>query len=408
MSRCNLFLKKMIPSSLSVFFSSPIYFRSNDCEYPYRQQSDFFYLTGINESSCILIIIKYDAKFNSTLLFSNSKKIQKKFVHFEYLLSIDTFNEQLYNLAQKISVIYHAENMFNYADKIIFYVLNKTKKNYKIINWQPILHEMRLFKSIEEINIIKKSCQICSDAHIRAMKFCLPGMYEYQLSAEIEHEFAFRGVKSPAFNTIVGSGNNSCTLHYTEKTSLMNSGDLVLIDAGAEYQGYVSDISCTFPVNGKFSQPQVEIYNIVLSALNTALLLYRPGISIYEVTIKILKIKILGLIKLGILKGNLKDLLKNKSYLPFFMHNLSHWIGLDVHDVGNYGVLYNRKLKPGMVISVEPGIYIDKSYNNVPEKYKGIGIRIEDNILITLEGNENLTSSIIRDPKQIEKNMLKI
>lgn len=412
-SRCKNFLKKVTFSSLSVFFSSPIYLRNGDVQYPYRQQSNFFYLTGINKPHLILVLIK-EEKNNKIILFNYdfNKKLENQFTLslkkekiIYYECNINFINNIIYKLLKTVSVIYHAKNEFYYADNIIYILLKNKKLTRKIIDWRPIINEMRLFKSNEEISIIKKSCKICSYAHLRAMKYCSPGMYEYQLSAEIEHEFACRGIKSVAFPTIVGSGNNSCILHYTEKTSLMKFGDLVLIDAGAEYKGYASDITSTFPVNGKFNIPQKEIYNIVLLSLKTALLLYKPGISIYDVNAKILKIKIMGLIKLGILKGNVNKLIEKKAYLPFFMHNLSHWIGLDVHDVGDYGLRYNRILKPGMVISIEPAIYIPKNYKNIPKQYRGIGIRLEDNILITTKGNKNLTSSVVRNTEIIENIM---
>lgn len=264
-----------------------------------------------------------------------------------------------------------------------------------------MLHEMRLFKSPEELTLMREASKISADAHLRAMQTCQPDMYEYQLAAEIEHQFASQGAKSPAYTTIVGSGQNACILHYTENDAVMKAGDLVLVDAGAEYQGYASDITRTFPVNGKFSPPQREIYDIVLMALNSALTLYRPGVTIHQVMAAVIKIKIEGLIKLGLLQGELDKLIESKAHLPFFMHGLSHWLGLDVHDVGDYGNNRDRPLEPGMVLTVEPGLYIAPDAN-VPEAYRGIGIRIEDDIVITEEGNENLTAAAIKDPDEIE------
>ena len=209
------------------------------------------------------------------------------------------------------------------------------------------------------------------------------------------------GARYPSYNTIVGSGENGCILHYTENECELRDGDLVLIDAGCEYKGYAGDITRTFPVNGKFTQAQREIYDIVLESLETSLRLYRPGTSIQEVTGEVVRIMVSGLVKLGILKGDVDELIAQNAHRPFFMHGLSHWLGLDVHDVGVYGQDRSRILEPGMVLTVEPGLYIAPDAE-VPEQYRGIGIRIEDDIVITETGNENLTASVGKKPEEIE------
>lgn len=226
-------------------------------------------------------------------------------------------------------------------------------------------------------------------------------MFEYHLEGEIHHEFNRHGARYPSYNTIVGSGENGCILHYTENECEMRDGDLVLIDAGCEYKGYAGDITRTFPVNGKFTQAQREIYDIVLESLETSLRLYRPGTSILEVTGEVVRIMVSGLVKLGILKGDVDELIAQNAHRPFFMHGLSHWLGLDVHDVGVYGQDRSRILEPGMVLTVEPGLYIAPDAD-VPEQYRGIGIRIEDDIVITETGNENLTASVVKKPEEIE------
>lgn len=218
---------------------------------------------------------------------------------------------------------------------------------------------------------------------------------------EIHHEFNRHGARYPSYNTIVGSGENGCILHYTENESELRDGDLVLIDAGCEYKGYAGDITRTFPVNGKFTQAQREIYDIVLESLETSLRLYRPGTSMQEVTGEVVRIMVSGLVKLGILKGDVDELIAQNAHRPFFMHGLSHWLGLDVHDVGVYGQDRSRILEPGMVLTVEPGLYIAPDAD-VPEQYRGIGIRIEDDIVITETGNENLTASVVKKPEEIE------
>ncbi len=226
-------------------------------------------------------------------------------------------------------------------------------------------------------------------------------MFEYQLEGEILHEFNRHGARFPSYNTIVGGGENGCILHYTENESELRDGDLVLIDAGCEYRGYAGDITRTFPVNGKFTQPQREIYDIVLESLETALKLYRPGTSICQVNQEVVRIMITGLVRLGILKGEIDELIANNAHRPYFMHGLSHWLGLDVHDVGNYDTDRSRVLEPGMVLTVEPGLYIATDAD-VPAQYRGIGIRIEDDIVITEDGNENLTAGVVKKADEIE------
>ncbi|MGO1308621.1 MAG: Xaa-Pro aminopeptidase, partial [Kluyvera intermedia] len=225
--------------------------------------------------------------------------------------------------------------------------------------------------------------------------------FEYQLEGEILHEFTRHGARYPSYNTIVGGGENGCILHYTENESELRDGDLVLIDAGCEYQGYAGDITRTFPVNGKFTPAQRVIYDIVLASLHKSLELYRPGTSIQDVTTEVVRIMITGLHGLGILKGDIDQLIADNAHRPFFMHGLSHWLGLDVHDVGTYGVERSRVLEPGMVLTVEPGLYIAPDAD-VPAEYRGIGIRIEDDILITEDGNENLTASVVKNADDIE------
>ncbi|MDT9587202.1 MAG: Xaa-Pro aminopeptidase [Candidatus Arsenophonus melophagi] len=421
--RRHKFLKKMVPSSAAIFFSAPSILRNADCEYPYRQQSDFLYLTGFNEPESVLIIMKYSEAASKSVLFNRvhdqametwfgrrlGQEAARIKLGVDKALSFTEIDQQLYHLLNGLMTVYHAQGEFAYADQIVVTALNRLRngrqQKLKVpstqIDWRPMLHEMRLFKSAEELDIMRKASKISAHAHLRAMQICKPDMYEYQLAAEIEYQFANQGAKSPAYISIVGSGKNACILHYTENDALMKAGDLVLVDAGAEYKGYASDITRTYPVNGKFTQPQREIYHIVLMALNTALILYRPGVTINQVMAVVIKIKIEGLIQLGILQGEVDKLIESKAYLPFFMHGLSHWLGLDVHDVGDYGIDGDRLLEPGMVLTVEPGLYIAEDAH-VPEVYRGIGIRIEDNILITEAGNENLTASVIKNPDEIE------
>ena len=273
---------------------------------------------------------------------------------------------------------------------------------------------MRLFKSPNEIRLMQQAGQISALGHIRAMRETRPNRFEYEIESEILHEFNRFGARFPSYNSIVAGGENACILHYTENDQPLKDGDLVLIDAGCEFSMYAGDITRTFPVNGKFSQPQREIYEIVLAAQKRALELLVVGNNIQQVNDEVVRIKVEGLIRLGILQGNVDDLIAHQAYREFYMHGLGHWLGLDVHDVGSYcnetqngdrnSKKRDRTLEVGMVLTVEPGLYISPN-SNVPEQYKGIGVRIEDNIVITEYGNKNLTCAVPKEIDDIERLM---
>jgi len=416
-------LAQMAPASAALIFAAPEVTRSADSEYPYRQSSDFWYFTGFNEPQAVLVLIKSDDTHNHSVLFNRLRDKTAEIwfgrrlgqdaapekLGVDRALAFSEINEQLYQLLNGLDVVYHAQGAYAWADEIVFAALDKLRKSARqnltapatMTDWRPMVHEMRLFKSAEEIEVMRRAGEISALAHTRAMQVCRPGMFEYQLEGEILHEFTRHGARFPSYNTIVGSGENGCILHYTENESEMRDGDLVLIDAGCEYQGYAGDITRTFPVNGKFTPAQRAIYDIVLESLETALQRFRPGVSIQDVTADVVRIMIIGLVKLGILKGEIDQLIADNAHRPFFMHGLSHWLGLDVHDVGVYGADRSRVLEPGMVITVEPGLYIAPDAD-VPEAYRGIGIRIEDDILITEDGNENLTASVVKKADDIE------
>ena len=416
-------LAKMAPASVALIFAAPEATRSADSEYPYRQNSYFWYFTGFNEPEAVLVLIKSDETHNHSVLFNRlrdktaeiwfgrrlGQEAAPEKLGVDRALAFSEIDEQLHQLLNGLDVVYHAQGEHAYADTIVFAALDKLRRGSRqnlvapatLTDWRPWVHEQRLFKSEEEIVAMRRAGEITALAHTRAMEKCRPGMFEYQLEGEILHEFNRHGARFPSYNTIVGSGENACILHYTENESQMRDGDLVLIDAGCEYKGYAGDITRTFPVNGKFSAPQRAIYDIVLESLETALQLYRPGTSMQEVTTQVVRIMISGLVTLGILKGEVDQLIADNAHRPFFMHGLSHWLGLDVHDVGAYGQDRSRLLEPGMVITVEPGLYIAPDAD-VPAEYRGIGIRIEDDILITVDGNENLTASVVKSADDIE------
>jgi Xaa-Pro aminopeptidase len=269
-----------------------------------------------------------------------------------------------------------------------------------------MLHDLRLKKSAAELRLMAQAGEITARAHRRAMCSAAPGVYEYQLEAELLHEFAQGGARFPAYPTIVGSGPNSCILHYTQNARAMRKGELVLIDAGCEYQGYAADVTRTFPVDGRFSRQQRAIYNIVLEAQRAAIAAVRPGNhwnAPHEATVEVIT---RGLRDLGLLVGDVADLVAAEAYRPFYMHRAGHWLGLDVHDVGDYRVAGTwRQLEPGMVLTVEPGIYIAPDNADVAPRWRGIGVRIEDDVVVTEDGCELLTALVPREPDAIEELM---
>ncbi|MEQ9849343.1 Xaa-Pro aminopeptidase [Pectobacterium brasiliense] len=422
--RRQVLLEKMAPGSAAIIFSAPEAQRNADSDYPYRQNSDFWYFTGFNEPEAVLLLVKSDAKHHHSVIFNRVRDLTAEIwfgrrlgqeaapakLGVDRALPFGEIGAQLHLLLNGLDVVYHAQGQYDYADKLVFAALdtlrNGTRQGFAapatLTDWRPWVHEMRLFKSPEEISVMRRACEITALAHTRAMQKCRPGMYEYQLEGEIHHEFTRHGARYPSYNTIVGSGENACILHYTENETQMRDGDLVLIDAGCEYKSYAGDITRTFPVNGKFTAPQRAIYDIVLRSQLRALELFGPGRSIREVNEEVVRIMVSGLIKLGVLKGEVEELIAEQAHRQFFMHGLSHWLGLDVHDVGNYGTTdRGRPLEPGMVLTIEPGLYIAPDAK-VPQQYRGIGVRIEDNIVITENGNENLTAGVIKDADAIE------
>ncbi|MDQ1237500.1 MAG: Xaa-Pro aminopeptidase [Wigglesworthia glossinidia] len=426
LNRRKKLFSKMVSNSAALIFAAP---ENNKkfYNYQYKQDKNFFYFTGFNESQALLILIKRCDK-NQCILFNQKKnnntaqwhgenlgqKSALKKLHVNYSYPWNEIQKKLYLILNYLHTIYYPIGLENLHDKIFFLALKKIKlksKNNKkfcipnyIKDWRRIVYEMRLIKSKKEIFFIQKACHISSMAHLRAIKYCKVKRYEYELVAEIHHEFLRHGCLNNAYNTIVGSGYNSCILHYTNNNKQMKNNELVLIDAGCEYNNYVSDVTRTIPVNGIFSKEQSIIYNIVLDMLNLAIKLFKPDITIEIVSNQVIKLLLLRLKSIGLLDGTINNLMHTKTYKKFFMHKLCHWIGLSVHDCEYIGYSNNIKLKPGMTLSVEPGIYIPKN-NNIPILYRGIGIRIEENILITSKGNKVLTKYLIKKPCEIEQIM---
>lgn len=420
-SRREKLLEQMVNNSVAVLFSAKECIRNNDCCYPFRQESNFWYLTSFNEPNAVLLLIKQLDKKQSILFLRPNDPLMEQW--HGRRLGIENVSSQLgideaYNIADfdtifpqlthQIHTLYIKEKQPAYTEKEVNFCRHLTHFHQQV-DLSLMLDEMRLFKSRYEIALLQQAGQISALGHIRAMKETRPNRLEYEIESEIRHEFNRHQARFEAYNTIVASGENACILHYTENDHVLKNGDLLLIDAGCEFAMYAGDISRTFPINGKFSPAQREIYELVLNIQKYAIAHLIPEKSIQQVNDGVIRMMVEGLLTLGIMKGNVDELIEKKAYQEFYMHGLGHWLGLDVHDVGRYSkdgsnTKRDRPLEAGMVLTVEPGIYIS-STANVPEQYKGIGIRIEDNILITEYGNKILTSAVPKEIDDIEKLM---
>lgn len=419
-SRRKQLMQKMGSSGLFILASSPAAIRNGDYDYPYRQHSDFYYLTGFDEPNAVLVLAP-KRKGGEFILF-NRERIREeeiwngvragqagacKIFGADLAFPIHQLAEILPTLLEGREEIHYSLGIDNCFDKILLEAINKIRGKIRNGAQAPLsftditstLHEMRLFKSPAEINLMRSAAEISAEAHIRAMRFCKPGLNEYQLEAEITHEFQRRGARFPAYTPIVGSGKNTCILHYVNNNNVIKKGDLVLIDAGCEYQNYAADITRTFPANGRFSSEQRAIYDIVLEAQLAGIQSIKPGSPWPTAQNIVIKIMTQGLIDLGILKGKLDHLIEKQAYAPFYMHKVGHWLGLDVHDVGRYKINGKwRTLSPNMVLTVEPGLYISADIPGVHKRWHNIGVRIEDDVVVTQKGQEVLSQGA---PKQI-------
>ncbi|MFC3200529.1 Xaa-Pro aminopeptidase [Alteromonas oceani] len=417
-------LRQLPPSSVLVLPAAQLVTRSRDTEYVFRQNSDFWYLTGFNEPDAWLLLSNHERYAGDyRALVCQAKDPQLEIWHGKRLgpeQALETFKldeayptdvlpEVLAEWLEGHQQVFFPQGEFAFADEAVFAVLDTLRKTPKqnlaptaLVDCRPLIHEMRLLKSREEIAVMTLAAEISARAHRRAMQFASPGCYEYQLEAELHHEFAMAGARQPAYGTIVGGGENACILHYTENNQQIADGSLILIDAGAEFHGYAADITRTFPVNGKFTAAQARVYQLVLDAQLAALAQLKAGVTLPAVTEVVIEVICRGLCELGLLRESPEQALASKSWRRFFMHGLGHYLGLDVHDVGDYLLDGQpRVLADGMVITVEPGVYIPVE-DDIPEPYRGIGIRIEDNIVITREGYQMLTGDVPKTIAEIE------
>jgi Xaa-Pro aminopeptidase len=425
--RCQALMAALPLQSAVLLPAASLTTRSNDSDYPFRQRSDFHYLTGFPEPDALLLLLP-GREAGESVLFCQERNpaieawtgvrlgIEGALAHFaideafenpvrvEHLAELIDGRETLYLLLDDADSL-------ALADEVRSELKGRARRGatapQALADLAPLLHEQRLIKSEAELALLRHAGKVSAKAHVRAMRAAHPGLNEYHLQAELEHEFRWQGAQGPAYDSIVGGGANACVLHYIENRDPLEAGELVLIDAGAEFDLYAGDITRTFPVSGCFSSPQRQLYDIVLAAQERAIEAVTPGATLAAIHQGVVRDLSRGLLELGLLDGDLETVISEERYKRFYLHSTSHWLGLDVHDVGSYRRDGEpRPLVPGMVLTVEPGLYIPDE-EDIPAPFRGIGIRIEDDVAVTAEGHEVLTAGVPKRVAEIEALMAK-
>ncbi len=419
-------LRLMGRDAIAVLPSAPERIRNNDVLYNFRQDSDFHYLTGFGEPEAVTVLIPGRAQ-GEFVMFVRERSAAREIwdgrragpegARRQYgaddAFPISDLDDILPGLLESRSRVYHTMGKYHDFDQRVVGWVNSLRAQARsgahppqeFVALDHVLHDMRLYKSRKELALMRRSGAIGAGAHVRAMKYCQPGRTEYQVMAELVHEFGRHGADI-SYHPIVGGGANSCVLHYGDNNQPLQDGDLLLIDAGCEYQYYASDITRTIPVNGRYSPEQRAVYEIVLAAQQAAFAQVKPGNHWNEPHDAAVRAITQGLARIGLLKGPVSGLIKAGAYKKFFMHRTGHWLGIDVHDVGDYKVGDEwRVFEPGMVLTVEPGIYIPAGTRGVPKRFWNIGIRIEDDVAVTARGHEVLSAGVPTDPDAIESLM---
>jgi Xaa-Pro aminopeptidase len=417
----------MEPNSIAIIPAAHEQIRSRDTEYPFRQDSDFYYLSGFTEPEAVLVLLP-GRRHGQFVMFCREKDPRQELWNgrragpekvCEHHGADDAFpigdiDDILPGLLEGRERVYYSLGRSPDFDRQIMAWVNSIRSKVssgavppgEFTDLDHMLHDLRLVKSAAELRLMRKAGDITTRGHRRAMRACRPGLFEYQLEAELHHEFVQGGARFPAYSSIVGGGENACTLHYVANGSRLRDGDLVLVDAGCELEYYAADVTRTFPVNGRFSPVQRKLYEVVLEAQRAAIAEIAAGKHWNEPHDASVRVITQGLVDLGILRGRVHNLIKKGAYRAFFMHKVGHWLGLDVHDVGDYRVGDQwRTLEAGMVMTVEPGIYIAPDNTAVAAKWRGIGIRIEDNVVVTADGCEVISDGAPKTVEEIEAEM---
>lgn len=417
-------MARMEPNSIAILPAAPMYIRNRDVEHVYRQDSDFQYLSGFPEPEAVIALIP-GREHGEYVLFCRERDPERELwdglragqdgAITEYgaddAFPIGDIDDILPGLIEGRERVYYAigtnETFDHQLMEWIKMIRSKARQGAQppseFVALDHLLHDMRLYKSANEVKVMRHAAEISARAHVNAMRASRAGLHEYHLEAELDYEFRKGGAKMPAYGSIVAAGKNACILHYRENDAALENGDLVLIDAGCEIDCYASDITRTFPVNGKFSSEQKAIYELVLAANEEAFRHIAPGRhwnEAHEATVRVITA---GLVDLGLLEGDVEELIAADAYKPFYMHRAGHWLGMDVHDVGDYKIGGEwRVLEPGMAMTVEPGIYIAADNQNVAKQWRGIGVRIEDDVVVTRTGCEILTGGVPKTVAEIE------
>ncbi|MDQ8951920.1 Xaa-Pro aminopeptidase [Acinetobacter rudis] len=418
----------MGPNSVAIIATSPVAMRNRDADYKYRADSSFYYLTGFAEPEAVAVIETGEDPSNYLYSLFCRERDPEMEIWNGYRAGIDGAIDD-YDADEAYAIDLLDEEILSkitHSDNFYYRIGQNSQFEARITSWlgklaqsrqfkvpmqikslDCIVDEMRLIKSATEIEMMQIAADISAKAHVRAMQCVHPGMMEYALEAEINYIFGQKGCV-PAYGSIVGGGANGCILHYVENDQELKDGDLVLIDAGCEYQFYAGDISRTFPVNGRFSPQQKALYQVVLDAQLAAIEQIQVGVSYKQPHYAAVQVLVSGLVALGLLKGEVEELINTEAYHRFYMHGTGHWLGMDVHDVGEYQIdAAPRQFEAGMVITVEPGLYIAPDDMTVDEQWRGIGIRIEDDVLVTAQGPHVLTANVVKSIDDIEQLMAK-
>jgi len=417
-------MAQMEPNSIAILPAAAVAIRNRDVEHVYRQDSDFQYLSGFPEPEAVIALIP-GREHGEYVLFCRERNPERELwdglragqegAIREYgaddAFPITDIDDILPGLIEGRDRVYTAMGSNTEFDRHLMEWINVIRSKADLGSQPPeefvaldhLLHDMRLYKSANEVKVMRHAAQISARAHVRAMQACRAGLHEYSLEAELDYEFRKGGAKMPAYGSIVAAGRNSCILHYQENDAPLKDGDLVLIDAGCEIDCYASDITRTFPVSGTFSPEQKAIYELVLKSQEAAFAAIGPNRhwnEAHEATVRVITE---GLVELGLLQGDVRELIVSEAYRAFYMHRAGHWLGLDVHDVGDYRVGGEwRVLEPGMTLTVEPGIYISPDNQKVAKKWRGIGVRIEDDVVVTRSGCDILTRDVPKTVAEIE------
>lgn len=420
-------MRMMGPGNIGLIASAPVRQRNNDVDYPFRQDSDFVYLTGFEEPNALAVFIPgrrvaeyilFCREFDETMALWTGHHAgiegAKEIYGADDAFPIDDVDEILPGLMENKGRVFYPMGRNPDLDQQVLESVKQLRERVRsgvsapmeFVAMENLLHEMRLYKSEAELRLMRKAAKVSAKAHIRAMRTARVGLYEHEIEAELLHEFTRNGMRSPAYPSIVAGGRNACVLHYTQNNDRLQDGDLLLIDAGAENQNYASDLTRTFPISGRFNEAQRLLYQLVLDAQLAAIDRVRPGNGWNDPHEAAIKVLTRGLVDLGLLKGRVSTLIKQETYKKFYMHRTGHWLGMDVHDVGNYKVDGKwRLLEPGMVLTVEPGLYVPAECAEVDKKWRGIGIRIEDDVVVTRDGCTVLTSGVPKAIREIEELM---